>query len=169
MQNQEPSHPVLNVSLPPHLKKDGPFLIPITDSIWEPIKVCRLCYHFYNKFNLFDDDTTITRGTCHTFFKSSFDFYSFFFSISVGTVIRPAETTRNYRQTKYIDETYDKDTKNPFDGDKSSVEIANPMNDSNGNSNNSNNDSNNDSNCNNNNLNIGMVSSMKNGDDEQRV
>jgi hypothetical protein len=147
LQNQEPSHPVLNVSLPPHLKKDGPFLIPITDSIWEPIKVCRLCYHFYNKFNLFDDDTTITRGT----------------------VIRPAETTRNYRQTKYIDETYDKDTKNPFDGDKSSVEIANPMNDSNGNSNNSNNDSNNDSNCNNNNLNIGMVSSMKNGDDEQRV
>jgi hypothetical protein len=82
LQNQEPGHPVLKARLPAHLKKDGPFLIPITESIWEPIKVCRHCHNFYNNYGLFDVDNKISRGT----------------------VIRPAESARNYRQTKYIDD-----------------------------------------------------------------
>ena len=49
--------------LPPHLQPDGPFLMPITSSIWQPIKICRLCYDFYDKFDLFNHNTRITRST----------------------------------------------------------------------------------------------------------
>jgi hypothetical protein len=44
--------------------------------------VCRHCHNFYNNYGLFDVDNKISRGT----------------------VIRPAESARNYRQTKYIDD-----------------------------------------------------------------
>jgi hypothetical protein len=81
LQNQEPSHHIMNADLPKHLEKDGPFLIPITQSIWEPIKVCRLCHDFYASHGMFYDGAKITKGT----------------------VIRPAETSKNFRQTQYLD------------------------------------------------------------------
>ena len=80
LQNQEPTHPVMKAPLPDHLKKDGPFLVPVAESIWEPLKVCRRCHEFYGKYDLFDDGGKISRGT----------------------VIRPAVTSDAYRQTKYL-------------------------------------------------------------------
>ena len=81
LQNQEPTHPVMKAQLPDHLEKDGPFLVPAAESIWEPLKVCRRCHEFYDKYDLFDDGEKISRGT----------------------VIRPAATSDAYRQTKYLD------------------------------------------------------------------
>lgn len=80
LQNQEPSHSILKMKLPKHLEKDGPFLVPVTESIWNPIKVCRLCHDFYGEHGLFDDDAKITRGT----------------------VVRPAESVKNYRQSQFL-------------------------------------------------------------------
>ena len=81
-QNQEPTHEVKNAELPPHLYPDGPFLVPVSTSIWQPIKICRLCYEFYDKYDLFNHNTNITRST----------------------IIRPTESSQNFRQKKYVGE-----------------------------------------------------------------
>jgi hypothetical protein len=83
LQNQEPNHPVRYAGLPPHLATDGPFLVPVTQSIWDSIKICRLCYEFYEPFGLFDDNAEIKRNT----------------------IIRPAETTKNFKMNRFVDDT----------------------------------------------------------------
>jgi hypothetical protein len=75
-------HKARNVEFPPHLHPDGPFLVPITSSIWQPIKICSLCYDHYDEYDLFDHSTNITRST----------------------IIRPAESQQNFRQNKYVEE-----------------------------------------------------------------
>lgn len=88
LQNQEPSHPVRHAELPPHLA-DGPFLVPVTTSIWHPIKICRLCFDFYDKFDLFDHNTRITRST----------------------IIRPSGPPADFLQTKYVEDVDELSTK----------------------------------------------------------
>ena len=74
--------------LPPHLA-DGPFLVPLSTSIWQPIKMCRLCYDYYDDFGLFNHNASITRST----------------------IIRPVVAPADIRKTKYVEDVDEVSTK----------------------------------------------------------
>ena len=63
--------------------------MPVTTSIWHPIKICSLCFDFYNDFGLFDHNTRITRST----------------------IIRPSGAPAEIRQNKYVEDVDEKSTK----------------------------------------------------------